>query len=401
MTTRRDVLRAGFGLGALALVPDIRFARAEGGGEDPRVLVVVELSGGNDGLSTVVPYEDDHLGRARSTTRIPDGELWKLEDGVGLHPGLAPLKPAWDAGALAIVEGAGYPQPNRSHFASMDIWHTGRLEGRRADTGWVGGAADEREAGGRDAATVHIGTTVPYSLRSRRVAPIAFEAAAAYRWFGRGDELKVFEALQQRDPTLGDGAPENVWLGETAREALASSDAVRRAAAAYRPAATYPRQGALGRQLSVVAALVAADFPARVYSVSLGGFDTHSGQRARHDGLMRQLGGSLAAFQEDLEKHGVAERVVVVTFSEFGRRVKENGSAGTDHGTAGPMFLLGPAVRGGRHGAPPRLDALDGGGDLVMTTDFRAVYATLLDRWLDVPHARVLGETFTPLPVLA
>ncbi|MHC5010668.1 MAG: DUF1501 domain-containing protein, partial [Planctomycetota bacterium] len=325
-TTRRDLIKYGAGLGALAAVPAFLrgVARAEEeGGRDDRVLVVLQLSGGNDGLATVVPYADEALYRVRRATAVKPEEVIRIEEdlGLGLHPALAKLQGVYEAGRMAIVPGAGYPEPNRSHFASMDIWHTADHGGRRNATGWLGRAVDhEREQAADPETAINIGASLPYALEADVQQAISFQNAQAYRWIGRQSELAAFEALNAR--TAGEGVTGR--LHRTAEDALRSSARIRRAAAAYRPKAEYPRRGGLPRDLALTTALITADLPVRVVYLQTGGFDTHTGQRGRHDNLMRNLGESIAAFLEDLEAHGVADRVVLMAFSEFGRCVREN-----------------------------------------------------------------------------
>jgi uncharacterized protein (DUF1501 family) len=395
---RRDLLRGGVALTAAAALPFLARGAALAGEEAAgRVLVVVELTGGNDGLATIAPIEDPAYYRARTTTAIRKDEAIRVSDLLGLHPNLSAMRPVLDAGRHAVVLQAGYPNPNRSHFESMDIWHTGRLDGRRGGQGWLGRAVDaclEHSEAGPEA-SVAVGGQVPFALEGEVHKAIAFENPAAYRWTGAGAPPAAFEAANRREEGPGTLA----WMHRTAEDARLSSERVRSAAAGYRPRATYPGTP-LARSLATVAGLVASGLPTKVFYLSIGGFDTHTGQRGRHDQLMRQLGDALAAFQADLEAGGLADRVLVLSFSEFGRRVRENGSQGTDHGAAGPMFLMGSAVRGGLHGPVPDLADLDD-GDLKAATDFRAVYATVLERWLAAPADVVLGETIAPAPLLA
>lgn len=365
-----------------------------------RKLVLVQLSGGNDGLSMLVPYADPAYHKARSTTRIGVDEVLKLDKRVGLHPALGRLKGVYDAGRLALVEGVGYPNAVRSHFKSMDIWHAAAPEGRAADRGWVGRlCAHAWPDADLPELVVHVGRRVPYSLHSSTQPPVAFEIPEGYRWLG--DERR---RESYAEAALGcDEEPEGATSGSEAMlarlratlgDAQRSSDRVRQAAAAYRPAATYPATP-LGDALRVTAAMIDADIGTRVLSVETGGYDTHSNQRARHDALMRTLDGALAAFLEDLEKKE-RDDVLVLVFSEFGRRVAENASRGTDHGKASVLLAAGPAVKGGLYGQAPSLANLDE-GDLAFTTDFRRAYATALGPWLAQDATQVLGTKHQPL----
>jgi uncharacterized protein (DUF1501 family) len=368
---------------------------------DPdRVLVLLQMSGGNDGLSMVVPFGMDTYHKVRRASRIPTESVLKLDALVGLNPSLKALMPIWESGRLAVIQGAGYPSPNRSHFESMDIWHAADTRGRDAGEGWVGRWADAVPDETFDANTVvHVGGDKPWSLHARRHAAVAFTRADLFKWHGTADEQAAFERVAET--TGRDGGRDDAIerIRRAIRDAQTSSSAIRNAAAAYKPKAKYGNS-ALSRQLATIAALVHGGVRGRVYSVTFGGFDTHTGQRARHDALMADLGDSLAAFLSDLREQGHDKRVVVMTFSEFGRRIEENASGGTDHGTAGPMFVVGTPVVGGLYGTHPSLDDTDR-GDLKFNVDFRRVYATLIDRWIGGDARRILDGEFAPLPFLA
>ncbi|MFQ5844096.1 MAG: DUF1501 domain-containing protein [Planctomycetota bacterium] len=390
---------AGFSLAATAphfLGLTARVFAAEGDADSDRVLVVLQLSGGNDGLSTVVPFADPAYHRARRTIAIAEKDVLQLDDHVGLHAGLPKLHALYRAGKMAVVQGCSYPNPNRSHFKSMDIWHAGDLRGRSLRTGWLGRAIDACCPDRHDPElVVNVGPSIPYALEADVHKPISFDQPNAYRWAGNPRDREEFERLNEQ---AAEGDDTIRWLHRIAVDARASSEKVREAASGYRPRAEYGRSP-LGRDLRTVAALLAGGLKTRIYYVSFGGFDTHNGQRNRHDNLMRQLDAALGAFWADLEAQGLSKRVVVLSFSEFGRRVAENGSLGTDHGVAGPMFVYGDAVRGGLHGSHPSLTDLDA-GDLKMKVDFRTVYAGILEDWVGVPADRVLGRRFPKLPVL-
>jgi len=371
-------------------------------GDEPasdRVLVVLQLSGGNDGLSTVVPYGDSAYYSNRRAAAIAAKDVLKLDDYAGLHPALKQCHKIFGDGNLAIVQGASYPNPNRSHFKSMDIWHTADARGRGVDTGWLGRTID---ACCRDivdpSLSVNIGKSIPYALEAKIHKPISFDSPERYRWTGNPKDKMDFEELNG-PVTVQDQVN---WLHRVAVDARSSSDEIRKAAAGYKPKADYGgggRNAQLAGDLRTVAAMIHAGLPTRVYYVSLGGFDTHNNQRGRHDNLMRQLDTALGAFYADLRAQGHSERVLLMGFSEFGRRVQENGSAGTDHGVAGPMFLLGDSVKGGLHARHPSLTDLDR-GDLKMSVDFRSVYATMLDRWVRADSTRILGKRYKHLPLL-
>ncbi len=364
---------------------------------EERVLVIVQLGGGNDGLNTVVPYGNAAYQRARPSLAIrepgkADGALeLDAARGIGLHPSLSGLRELHDRGQLAIVQGVGYPNPNRSHFASMDIWHTADASGRGA--GWVGRYFDNTCNGTPDPQRgVAIGRETPLAMLGRSAQPVTFENEDAFRW--SGSELhpalsQRYDRLQRTGP-LGDLEPSSqaAFLMRTALDAQVSSDRIR-AAVAKTPLAEYPGTP-LARQLRIVASMIRDQLPTRVYYATLGGFDTHATQAGAHGRLMRQLGDALAAFQRDLDAQGQAGRVLTMVFSEFGRRVRQNASGGTDHGAAAPMLLLGPQVRPGLLGEHPSLEDLDNAGDLKFAVDFRSVYAGVLEDWLGAPSEPVL-----------
>ncbi|MBU3684457.1 MAG: DUF1501 domain-containing protein [Phycisphaerales bacterium] len=385
------------------LAPDGSATGSRPGVPDERILVIVQLSGGNDGLNTVIPYGDREYHAARPSLSL--GEPGKAKNGgaaleldrdrgIGLHPNLTGLKELHDDGRLAVVAGVGYPNPNRSHFASMDIWQSGRPEGK--GTGWLGRYVDAT-CNGNPAAdvAVSVGRTAPLAMLGRTSRPIAFESADLFRWLG-ADAGGQMDAEYQRMVRAGElkdvaaGSQES-FLMRTALDAQVTSDRIR-AAVKKAPLARYPGS-AVAKQLQTVAAMIRDGMKTRVYYVSMGGFDTHANQPNSHGNLMRQLGDAMLAFQNDLKAQGNDGRVMTMCFSEFGRRVRQNASNGTDHGTAGPVFVVGPNVNPGLQGKYPSLTDLDG-GDLKFTTDFRGVYQELLGKWMKAPTREVLGGTY-------
>ncbi len=395
---------------------------------EDRVLVVIQLAGGNDGLNTVVPFGEAAYYKARPAIAIPKDQVLRLSnsDGVGLHPKLGALREMYDDGQLSIIQGVGYPNPNRSHFKSMDIWHTADLSG--TGEGWLGryfdnqccgtAAGSARNAGAPQApiggdAGIALGRTAPLAMEGRKFRPIAFETPDLFRWTGEDmDDEKLHEAYRTLSGAAGDLAPAPAnspphghdtaasFLTRTTLDAQVASDRIRRAVSRT-PQTEYPRTP-LGRQLMMVASMIAAGLPTRVYYVSLGGFDTHAGQggvNGTQANLLETFAQALRAFYTDLKKQENDGRVLTMTFSEFGRRVGQNASAGTDHGTAAPMFLAGPMVRPGVLGNHPSLTDLDN-GDLKFTADFRSVYAGVLAQWLRADPEQVLEGRFAEAKVV-
>jgi uncharacterized protein (DUF1501 family) len=386
MLTRRGFLQAS---SLCALAPTVplfvaRTARAAAADKDRRVLVVVQLDGGNDALNTVVPHADPNYEKLRPTLKLQKKNLVRVSDALGLHPSLRPLDKLLQAGQLAVVPGVGYPNPNRSHFQSMAIWHTARLgPEERKGYGWVGRALDP--LGGTAYA---VGATVPAALRGRRSAAVAL---------GRVEEVLLADPASAKQ-AVGPESPNDLlaFVRRQAVDAHAAADKLARLAGGA-DGGRYPATG-LGERLKLVARLLKTDLGARVFYTVQGGYDTHAAQSFAHANLLSELAGAVAAFFDDLKAAKLAERVALLTFSEFGRTIKENGSAGTDHGTAGAVFLSGPGVRGGAGGAMPSLTDLDR-GEPKMTTDFRGVYAAVLEDWLGLASRDVLGGRFDRPPL--
>jgi uncharacterized protein (DUF1501 family) len=332
-----------------------------------RVLVMVELSGGNDGFDTLVPFRDDAYHRARPTLRHRDRPALHASDDHAFHPSLRGLARLWADGRLAVVQGCGYPRSSRSHFTAMEHWHTG-VPDRVETLGWIGRMADARFAAGGDAVLVDTGRRPSPALRARRHAQLALS----------------------RPDRCGDGA-------DSAAPQARALDAVR----AHRTSPTYG-DTSIGNDLRRIAALIAAGLSTRVFYASLGGFDTHASQASGRARLLGALDEALCTFDHELRRIGRDRDVVTMVFSEFGRRLEENASLGTDHGTAGPVLVLGGSVNPGFHGAPPSLRTLDVDGHLVPTTDFRRIYAAIAADWFGMADTRaLLGGDFEPLGILA
>lgn len=364
-----------------------------------RILVLVQMAGGNDGLNTVVPISNDAYYRARPALAIGQGSALKLNDELGLHPAMTGFRDLWDAGRLAIVEGVGYPHPDRSHFRSMDVWHAADTA-EVLKTGWVGRALDatiSAPQGPWEAMCLGM-DRLPLACLGERVVPPTIQRVEEFRLESAGKAAPaagsaVWKQALQESSSAGGGDLE--FLRRSARSAVSSAERLASLAGNYRSSVSYPSSG-LAQRLKLVAQMITADLPARIYFVSIEGFDTHSQQLPGHAALLGELSGAVSAFIADLDEHGRGQEVLVATFSEFGRRVAENGSLGTDHGAASVSLAITPAGKGGLYGQRPSLIDLDD-GDPKFTTDFRRVYATLLERWLERPAAAILGDQYAPL----
>lgn len=402
--SRRQFLTASSVLACGATVPGfwrnvaLAAPEADQPGAADTILVVVEMTGGNDGLNTVIPIRDPAYAAARPRLKQPADKVLRVNDDLALHPAMTGFAGLLQRAQLGIVQGVGYPNPNRSHFVSMDIWQTASLSPDN-ENGWLARAIDKL---GVEANGLSVGSgDSPRALGGPSARAVALRSLADY-------DLKVAaggnEAARRRaveDFAAGaDAKPGNLadLVKQAARETYRSAARLRQVGEKYDTPVKYPSTGLAGR-LKLIAQLIAASVPERVYYTTLAGFDTHSDQARQHSDLLAELSGAIAAFHEDIAHHGQAKRVLTVTFSEFGRRVKENGSVGTDHGAASQMFVMGDAVRAGAIGAHPSLTDLDD-GDLKFHTDFRSVYATLLDQWLKIPSADVLGAKYPAVELL-
>lgn len=371
---------------------------ALGSSVDPdNALVVVQMMGGNDGLNTIVPWSDDAYHRVRTAIGIPANLVLKLDERIGFNPALRGLRELYQEGRVAVVQGVGYPNPNRSHFEATQIWETASPD-RPQQYGWIGRYLDARFANGKPASpfeAVSLGDTLPAAMVAAHVEVPAIGALNAFA-YNTGRDL----ASKQSAGVLYDGAkagqsPYLAMMAQTAREAYHGGDMLRAQTAAFTNRATYAQNG-FAQQLALAARLIGSSAGSKIVFVSIGSFDTHAGQRQQQDRLLGYLGDGLLAFYQDLAAHGLDKRVLTLTFSEFGRRVQQNASNGTDHGTAMPLFVIGGSVKGGVYGEHPSLTELDH-GDLQFSQDFRSVYATVIARWLGRDPAPVLSREFPTL----
>lgn len=380
---RRALLRAGFGLGlgALGMVPT-GFARAAQAAAakaqaDGKVLVILELSGGNDGLNTVVPYGDDAYYRNRPNIGLPKNKLRLIDDHFGFNPGMSGFERLYKDGKMAIVHGCGYDNPSYSHFTSMAYWHTASPNSGD-EYGWVGKLADTMAPDAPANFLVNIADRQSLAVRSQRHVPVVFDEPARFMREAFFEEKQALEAVAEVGAIDN---PSRRFLLDIARSANDASSLVREAWKNYDSPVDY---GIAGLDLPKVVALLEADMPTSLYYVAYrnNAFDTHVFQNDLHQRLLTYTSDAVAGFMQDLERIGRADDVVLMIFSEFGRRVPENVSLGTDHGAANAMFVVGKPVKGGHYGEIPSLTELTEGENLQYTTDFRRVYQTMMQGWL-------------------
>lgn len=391
-------------------------------GRDNSILVVLQMAGGNDGINTIVPFTNDHYHRARTKIGIAASDVLKLNDEVGFHPSLTGFKDLYDNGSLAVIQGIGYPNPNRSHFRSTEIWQTASDSEKFEKYGWLGRYFDNACSGCDPTIGVSIGRQMPQAFAASHPLGISLENPQQYRFMDsdrhHADMADSFRKLNAMDQSLpmdatadsNSGASIGAIHGKTAHtgsaldflertsmDAQVSSDKILAISNKVQNQATYPASQ-LANSLKLVARLIAGGLPTRVYYVSQGGYDTHANQVPTQQRLLKELGDSVKAFTQDLKAQGNLSRVLVMTFSEFGRRVAENANGGTDHGAAAPMFIIGEKVKAGLLGKYPSLAPEDlMNGDVKFTTDFRSVYAGVLEAWLKTSSAPILGKHFDPL----
>jgi uncharacterized protein (DUF1501 family) len=369
-------------------------------GAKETILVVVELTGGNDGLNTVIPFKDPEYAKLRPTLQQSAAQVKKVNDDIGLHPSLTGFAELLQDNCLGIVQGVGYPNPTQSHFRSMDIWQAGSTAESAAE-GWLGRALKSMKG----APSFHLkggnqGAPLALEGSPMRVPSIAtLEEFQLQMAVASGADKKEQRDVIEGAVKGGTGKPGLLdFVSRTAANTYASSRRLQEIGKNYTPKVPYPNSP-LASRLKLAAQLIDAELGARIFYVSLDGFDTHATQGPTHANLLTQLSGAMTAFFKDVAARGHRDRVLMMTFSEFGRRAKENGSRGTDHGEAAPMFLIGGKVKSGVHGAHPSLTKLSI-GNLAFHTDFRQVYAAVLDHWLGVPSTNVFGAAFKPVDVL-
>jgi uncharacterized protein (DUF1501 family) len=391
-------------------------------GKDSTILVVLQMAGGNDGINTVVPYTNDFYRNARPKLGLTAQQVLDLNGEIGFHNALTGFKNLYDAGHLAVVQGVGYPNPNRSHFRSTEIWQTGSDSDKVEKYGWLGRYFDNACAGCDPTVGVDIGGQTPQAFFAKTPTGISLANPQNYRFLSPGrfrpGQVDLLEESYEKMNEIPDvaadvnsggsiaalasampqpGGSALHFIERTALDAQVSSDQIRAIVARVKNQGSYPVTQ-LGNNLKLIAQLIAGGLPTRVYYVSQGGYDTHVNQAGTQDRLLKELGDAVNSFVGDLKAQGNLQRVLVMTFSEFGRRVAENASGGTDHGAAAPLFVIGDKVKAGLLGRYPSLAPQDlFEGDIKYSVDFRRVYAGVLESWLRTKSTPILGRQFEPL----
>ncbi|MBX9724164.1 MAG: DUF1501 domain-containing protein [Candidatus Obscuribacterales bacterium] len=407
--SRRKFLVSGMGaFGAMLAAPQLLNLLAQQAQAAPRtvgsskILILIQLSGGNDGLNTVIPYTDPAYLKLRPAVGIKPEAVIKLNDKVALNPGMDPFADLFKAGKLAIVQGVGYPNPNRSHFRSIEIWQTAEPK-KIKDTGWIGRYLDLANSGKSQLdnifPAINVDPILPKTLSAEKIVvpsindvkSFTFKADPRYE-ADRKAQLSTFNSIYQKYSL------DRPYVNELRRVGLdttEASDYITKLVADYKDGAKYPTN-AFGKGLQFISQLIVGGVNCGVYTISMGGYDTHTNQQNSQLNLFKTLTSGIQALQNDLENHGVDKDVVIMTFSEFGRRTAENGGRGTDHGAAAPLFIIGSQVKGGIIGEQPSLTDLDD-GDLKYKIDFRNVYASVLDKWMGADSKQILGDKFDML----
>ena len=391
---RRDFLAKSSLASCLMLVPNFMkaFESLDPATLGYKKLVLIQLSGGNDGLNTIIPYRNDLYYKYRPNISIPKNKLIDLNGELGFNENLGPLKSLYDEGHLSIINNVGYPNPNRSHFRSTDIWHTASSSSEYLNTGWMGRYIDQY--GKNPHCGIEVDDSLSLIMKGESMSGIATRDAKKMfnntktPFFGKVLETQTAAHLSEQN--LG-------YLYKTMVSAKSSAKYIYETSKTSKSVKSYPNN-AFAKQLKTTAEFINSGLATKVYYVSMGGFDTHAGQSNRQSRLLKTYAQAIDVFIADLEASDSFKDTLVVTFSEFGRRVQQNAAAGTDHGAANNLFIIGKNLKKpGFYNSNPDLVNLDDNGDLKYTVDFRSVYATLLDQWLDASHSKILGKSFKTL----
>ena len=399
--SRRDFLIRSTGFVTVsAMVPrwavagSKKFEESVGAEMGHRTLVVLELAGGNDGLNTIVPYADPLYAQMRSRIGILAASVLPLDGRLGMNPVMTGLKALWDRNRLAVVQNVGYPNSSLSHFAARDVWHTAD-PALGVRNGWLGRWADSALAGATNPLScAAISQSLPRTLLADHVGVPSFVNLATYSYqtdgaypADRTNQVNAFVQENAGEYEVGNTVEAISQVGE---DAISSSAILQSVGTGYVAMGSYP-PGSLGAGLLLIAQIINANVGARILYITYGGFDNHATQNVDHDPLLTTVSNGIKAFFDDLDGHGKSRDVLFMTWSEFGRRVQDNGSNGTDHGTAAPHFVIGDAVNRGVYGSPPNLGNLDSNGNLRIENDFRSYYGTILSDWLGADSSAILG----------
>jgi len=366
-----------------------------------RTLVVVQLSGGNDGLNTLVPYSQQAYYNARPTLAVSKSDVLQLNGDVGLHPNMTALQSLYNANHVAVVQGAGYPNPNRSHYESMTIWQTASPD-ETIQTGWLGRYLDTARTLNSAINAVNIDALLSPAVIGQQERAMAIENLQSFKIASPTKQGQISEetTLKTLDSIQCNSCQEYnslvTAMTQAGLDAMTASDIVQQAAATYQTSVSYPKND-FSNRLKLAAQVVSSSLKPTIIYLQIGGFDTHANQKNTQANLLKTVSDGIAAFYQDMDSKGRASDTLIMTFSEFGRRVHENGSLGTDHGTAEPMFLVGGRVNGGLYGQYPSLSNLDSNGDLIHNVDFRQVYASVLQDWLATEPSQILSSQFQKL----
>ncbi len=363
-----------------------------GGSRSGKKLVIVQLSGGNDGLNTIIPHRNDLYFKLRPTLALKQNEILKVDDELGFNKALAPLRSLYDEGLMSVINSVGYPNPDRSHFRSMDIWHTASNSNEYLSTGWLGRYLDSNcDACDTSYHALEVDDSLSLAMKGTKNAGFAMSNPRQLQRTAKNKFLR----------TIGSHAPhheeENIaYLYKTMIDTQASANYLYQQSKVHKSKVKYP-QNSFAKDLKQIAELITADTDTKIYYVSMSGFDTHVYQRSKQDRLLKNYAEAMAAFVKDLKSNGLLDDTLIMTFSEFGRRVKQNASGGTDHGTANNVFLMGGKLKQkGFFNAAPKLSKLDQ-GDLIYEIDFRRIYASILEDWLQTDANAILGRKFDKL----
>lgn len=397
MKTRREFLQISALASTAILTPRFVHSLGRNGlNRQGRKLVIIQLSGGNDGLNTFIPFENDIYYQSRPGLAINKPEVLALNDDLGLNPNMKDLKELYDQGLMTVINQVGYPNPDRSHFRSMDIWHSGSNSDEYWQTGWLGRYLDHNCQGCTEAhQIIELDDSLSLAVKGEESKAIGLRNAKQL-WRSTQDPFLQELVVSYEENTETDQLS---YLYKTLTETMSSADYIYEKSKVYQSSEQYP-PNQLAKKLKQIAELIISDIDTQVFYVSLSGFDTHVRQRAQQDRLLKQYAEAMKVFVKDLKQNDRLDSTLIMTFSEFGRRVSQNASGGTDHGKANNLWLIGGKLKKpGIYNETPKLQNLDD-GDVPYSVDFRNIYATLLDRWLEADSTSILQRKFKPMPII-